>query len=113
MFGSSTANFTVIFLILMKEVSRAAEFGIHLENVKLDFGAVMKRVRELRAKIAPVDGHEATEAAGAHVFQGRGRLTGPNTLQVNGETLQFKVCVLATGGRPAVPKNIPGLLEAP
>ncbi|CAJ1954847.1 unnamed protein product [Cylindrotheca closterium] len=97
----------------MKEVSRAAEFGIHLENVKLDFGAVMKRVRELRAKIAPVDGHEATEAAGTNVFQGRGRLTGPNTLEVNGQTLRFKVCVLATGGRPAVPKNIPGLLGAP
>lgn len=73
----------------------------------------MKRVRDLRAKISPVDGHDATEAAGAHVFQGRGRLTGPNTLEVNGQTLQFKVCVLATGGRPAVPKNIPGLEEAP
>merc|ERR1712137_1513840 len=73
----------------------------------------MKRVRALRAKIAPVDGHEATEAAGTHVFQGRGRLTGPNTLEVNGQTLQFKVCVLATGGRPAIPNNIPGLLDAP
>ena len=90
----------------MKEISRAAEFGIHLENVKLDFGAVMKRVRELRAKIAPADGHEATEAAGAHVFQGRGRLTGPNTLEVNGQTLQFKVCVLAIVGRRGIPNCI-------
>jgi pyruvate/2-oxoglutarate dehydrogenase complex dihydrolipoamide dehydrogenase (E3) component len=96
----------------MKEISRAAEFGISVENVKVDFPAVMKRLRQLRAKIAPVDGHEATEAAGTHVFQGRGRLTGPNTLEVNGQSLKFKVCVLATGGRPVIP-GIDGLKEAP
>ena len=72
----------------------------------------MRRLRELRAKIAPADGHEGTENAGAHVYQGRGRLTGPNTVEVNGKTLQFKVCVIATGGRPAVP-DIPGLKDAP
>lgn len=96
----------------VKEISRAAEFGISVGHVKVDFPAVMKRLRRLRAKIAPADGHEATEASGAHVFQGRGRLTGPNTLEVNGQTLNFKVCVLATGGRPAIP-TIDGLKDAP
>eukprot|EP00980_Cylindrotheca_fusiformis_P002282 scaffold530_cov107-Cylindrotheca_fusiformis.AAC.6 len=96
----------------VKEISRASEFGISVENVKVDFPAVMKRMRQLRAKIAPVDGHEATEEAGAHVYQGRGRLTGPNSLEVNGQTLNFKVCVLATGGRPKIP-NIDGLKDAP
>eukprot|EP00536_Pseudo-nitzschia_multiseries_P013313 jgi/Psemu1/245209/estExt_Genewise1.C_5600013 len=72
----------------------------------------MRRLREKRAAIAPADGHPGTEAAGAHVYQGRGRLTGPDTVEVNGRTLRFKNCVLATGGRPAIPK-IPGLQEAP
>jgi pyruvate/2-oxoglutarate dehydrogenase complex dihydrolipoamide dehydrogenase (E3) component len=95
-------------------VKRAAEFGIVLPEgeIKIDFGVIMKRLRQLRATIAPADGHDGTEAAGTHVFQGRGRLTGPNTLTVNGKTLQFKMLVLATGGRPSIP-NVPGLKEAP
>lgn len=95
-----------------KEVQRAAEFGIAVESVTVDFPAVMRRVRLLRAKIAPVDSHEATEATGAHVFQGRGRFTGKNTVEVNDKTLSFKVCVVATGGRPTIP-NVPGLKESP
>ena len=99
----------------VQEVKRATEFGIvgvHADEIKVDFAQVMERVRRLRAKIAPADSHAGTETAGAHVFQGRGRLTGPNTVEVNGQTLEFKICVLATGGRPGVP-NIPGLKDAP
>ena len=102
----------------VSQVRKAAELGIVVgaggnDEIKVDFGAVMKRLRELRAKIAPADGHEGTEGAGAHVYQGRGKLIGPNTVEVNGKTFQFKVCVLATGGRPAIPTNIEGLQEAP
>jgi pyruvate/2-oxoglutarate dehydrogenase complex dihydrolipoamide dehydrogenase (E3) component len=94
------------------QVKKAAELGIVTGDIQVDFGAVMRRVREMRAKIAPADSHEGTESAGAHVIQGRGQLTGPNTVEVNGKTYQFKMCVLATGGRPAIP-DIPGLKEAP
>jgi hypothetical protein len=38
----------------------------------------MKRMREKRAAIAPVDGHEGTVDAGAQVFQGRGRFARRN-----------------------------------
>jgi hypothetical protein len=61
---------------------------------------------------APADGHAGTKAAGTHVFQGQGTLTGPNTIEVNGQTLTFKVYVLATGGQPSLPP-IPGLSDAP
>lgn len=95
------------------QVRRASEFGVMTTGeFRVDFPAVMERVRQCRALIAPADGHAGSEAAGTHVFQGRGILTGPNTVQVNGKTLQFKKCVIATGGRPTVP-DIPGLQEAP
>lgn len=97
----------------VSQVRRAGEFGIVVTGeVRVDFPAVMARLRRLRATIAPADGHPGTETAGAHVYQGRGILTGPDTLEVNGKTLKFKTCVLATGGRPGVP-NVPGLKEAP
>jgi pyruvate/2-oxoglutarate dehydrogenase complex dihydrolipoamide dehydrogenase (E3) component len=96
----------------VSQVRKAAALGIVTGEITVDFPAVMQRVRQSRAKIAPADGHEGTESTGAHVFQGRGRLTGPNTVEVNGQTLKFKLCVLATGGRPTTP-NVPGLKEAP
>jgi pyruvate/2-oxoglutarate dehydrogenase complex dihydrolipoamide dehydrogenase (E3) component len=107
----------------IREVRRSAEFGIRLPgDIQIDFPTIMQRLRKLRLHIAPADGHAGTTSTGAHVFQGYGRFTGPNTLQVerkcdDGTTetveLHFRKAVVATGGRPAVPKNIPGLLEAP
>ena len=96
------------------QVRKAADLGISVGGpITVDFPKVMSRLRQKRAQIAPADGHPGTEGAGAHVYQGRGKLTGPNTLEVNGQTLKFKTCVLATGGRPMIPTNIPGLQEAP
>eukprot|EP00549_Striatella_unipunctata_P001018 CAMPEP_0118675736 /NCGR_PEP_ID=MMETSP0800-20121206/1624_1 /TAXON_ID=210618 ORGANISM="Striatella unipunctata, Strain CCMP2910" /NCGR_SAMPLE_ID=MMETSP0800 /ASSEMBLY_ACC=CAM_ASM_000638 /LENGTH=534 /DNA_ID=CAMNT_0006571105 /DNA_START=158 /DNA_END=1762 /DNA_ORIENTATION=+ len=103
----------------MKEIKRAADFGISLGGgeVSLDFDFVMQRLRRLRAVIAPADGHPGTQQAGTHVFQGRGVFTSANTVRVtsaDGKTtdLKFKKAVIATGGRPTVP-NVPGLAEAP
>jgi len=96
------------------QIQKAADVGINLQGgFVVDFPKIMARLRQTRATIAPADGHPGTEATGAHVFQGRGKLTGPNTIEVNGQTLKFKTCVLAMGGRPMVPQNIPGLTEAP
>jgi pyruvate/2-oxoglutarate dehydrogenase complex dihydrolipoamide dehydrogenase (E3) component len=101
------------------EVRRADDFGIVLPpgQVRIDFPKIMRRVRELRAKIAPVDGHAASESTSAHVYQGRGKFTGPDTIQVTTVdggtvTLKFKKAVICTGGRPQVP-NIPGLKASP
>jgi pyruvate/2-oxoglutarate dehydrogenase complex dihydrolipoamide dehydrogenase (E3) component len=46
------------------------------------------------------------------VFEGHGRLTGPNAVQVNGETLAAKLIVLNVGARAQVPP-MPGLDKVP
>jgi pyruvate/2-oxoglutarate dehydrogenase complex dihydrolipoamide dehydrogenase (E3) component len=67
----------------------------------------------LRASIAPVDSAQRySEKLGVDVFIGKGRFTGKNTIEVNGQTLSFAKAVVATGGTAAVP-NIPGLKQAP
>lgn len=99
----------------VREVQKCAQFGIVVADsntVRVDFGKIMERMRKLRTKISPADGHEATVGTGAHVYQGRGVFTGPDTIQVGDTTLKFKKAVIATGGRPSVP-NVPGLAEAP
>jgi pyruvate/2-oxoglutarate dehydrogenase complex dihydrolipoamide dehydrogenase (E3) component len=95
-------------------VREAGQFGVRVEGpVSVDFGAVMERMRRLRAEIAPNDSAERfSRDLGIDVFIGSARFTGEDTVEVGGETLRFKKAVVATGGTAAVPP-IPGLDQAP
>lgn len=94
-------------------VRRASEFGINTGEITVDFAAVMERMRRLRAGISPVDSAiRFSEELGVDVFIGRGKFTGPGTVEINGKTLKFAKAVLATGGSAAIPP-IEGLSEAP
>lgn len=97
-----------------KGVRDACKYGINVSGeVSVDFESVMERLRRLRAHISPVDSAKRySEQLGVDVFLGRGRFTGKNSIEVNGQELQFAKAVVATGGTAAIP-NIPGLKEAP
>ena len=61
----------------MKEIRRSAEFGITVKGgYEVNFGEVMKRMRKLRAQIAPADSYEGAAAVGVDVYQGRATFTG-------------------------------------
>lgn len=93
------------------EVRDAREFGIHVSGeVEVDFGAIMERMRRLRARIAPNDSAQRFSDLGVDVYLGEGSFTGGETVAVGGETLQFKKAVIATGCRAAA-LPIPGLDE--
>ncbi len=95
------------------EVRDAGRFGVRVEGeVDVDFAAVMRRMREVRAGISKVDSAERYSGElGVDVFLGDARFTSPTTVEVGGVTLRFKKAVVATGARPFVPP-IPGLAEA-
>lgn len=76
-----------------------------------DFGAVMDRLRRLRADLSPVDGAPRFAGLGVDVFFGAGRFVGPDSLEVGGQTIRFRRAVIATGARAAAPP-IPGLAES-
>ena len=92
----------------------ASEFGVEVSGeVNVNFPKVMERMRKLRADISPVDSATRySDELGVDVFIGKARFTGPNTVEVNGQTLSFSKAVIATGGSAAIPP-IPGLREAP
>jgi pyruvate/2-oxoglutarate dehydrogenase complex dihydrolipoamide dehydrogenase (E3) component len=93
------------------DVRRAGDFGIVVpEGARVDFGAVMERMRRLRAAISPADSAARFRALGVDVFLGEGRFTGRDTLEVGGAVLRFRRALVATGARAAVPV-IPGLAE--
>ena len=80
-------------------------------DIRVDFAAVMQRMRGIRARIGRADSVQRLVAAGVDVFFGPARFSGSDTLTVDGSTLRFKKAVIATGSRPDTP-SIPGLAEA-
>lgn len=94
------------------DVARAGEFGVVGPlDVAVDFTAVMTRLRRLRAEISENDSAQRFAKLGVDVFLGDARFTGPQSIDVAGQSLRFKRCVIATGARAATP-DVPGLTEA-
>jgi pyruvate/2-oxoglutarate dehydrogenase complex dihydrolipoamide dehydrogenase (E3) component len=90
------------------EVRRSGEFGVETGPVKVDFAAVMERMRKLRAEISPHDSVQRFRDFGVDVYLGEGRFSSPHSLDVEGRRLEFARAVIATGSRPAEP-TVPGL----
>jgi pyruvate/2-oxoglutarate dehydrogenase complex dihydrolipoamide dehydrogenase (E3) component len=94
------------------DVRDAGAYGVDVPaGIRVDFPAVMKRMRRLRAGISRNDSVSRFRELGVDVFLGKGRFSGPDTVEVAGKTLRFKKAVIATGARAAAPP-IPGLADA-
>jgi pyruvate/2-oxoglutarate dehydrogenase complex dihydrolipoamide dehydrogenase (E3) component len=69
-----------------------------------DFGAVMERMRRIRADLSPVDSAARfRDDLGVDVYLGSARFTGEDALEVDGRTLRFRRAVVATGAQAFVP----------
>jgi len=98
------------------DLRNVAEFGLHVPaGVKYDFGAVMARMRKLRARISQNDSAHRYAKLGVDVYIGSGRFTSSDVIQVDGpagdRTLTFAKAAICTGARAAAPPT-PGLKEA-
>ena len=93
------------------EMSMAASLGVRVPGPPApDFGAIMERMRGIRARLSRHDSAARFCGLGVDVFLGEGRFTGPGTITVGGRALRFRKAVVATGGRAGHPA-IPGLAE--
>jgi dihydrolipoamide dehydrogenase len=95
---------------LLTAFQHAADFGIHAENVRLDYPAAVRYrdgvVRNLRQGVGGL-----LKSQGVQVLNGQGRLAGVGRVEVsaNGssETVEARHVIVATGSEPAIPP-IPG-----
>jgi pyruvate/2-oxoglutarate dehydrogenase complex dihydrolipoamide dehydrogenase (E3) component len=93
-------------------ITSAGDFGVHAAPlIEVEFGAVMERMRRLRAQLGSNDSAERLKSLGADVFFGDARFTASDTIEVAGARLRFRRAAIATGAR-AVKPAIPGLAEA-
>ncbi|MCG8610758.1 MAG: FAD-dependent oxidoreductase [Pseudomonadales bacterium] len=87
---------------------RADEFGLKMEQPKVDFPAVMARVHNVIRAIEPHDSIERYTQLGVHCIEGEATIIDPYRVQVNGQIITTRNIVIATGARPFVPP-IPGI----
>jgi pyruvate/2-oxoglutarate dehydrogenase complex dihydrolipoamide dehydrogenase (E3) component len=96
---------------IVGEIWRGQELGIRAGEIDVDFGAVMERLRRIRAEIGHHDSAARFKSLGVDVFLGDGQFTANDTITVGDRLLAFKKAVIATGARAAIPQ-IPGLVAA-
>src|SRR5688572_8171671 len=72
----------------------------------------MERMRRLRADLSPHDSAERFRVLGVDVFLGDGKFTGPDAIEVGGQTLRFAKAAIATGARASAPP-IAGIDDIP
>jgi len=95
---------------ILQTFRRAAEWGITCDNLRFDFPAMIRRSRTVSERI--VKGVEyLMKKNRIDVIPGRGRLSGPGTVEVSGNdgapvTLRADHIVVATGARP---RSLPGV----
>jgi len=89
-------------------IAKAESFGLEAQG-KVRFDAVIERVFQAIADIAPNDSVERYTGLGVDVRKGYARLIDPWTVEIDGaERLTARSIVIAAGGEPFVPP-IPGL----
>ena len=98
------------------DLKRTEEFGIHVPpGVTCDFGAVMARMRQLRARISHNDSAHRYKALGVDVYIGDATFVDRETVSITGQagnrTVRFAKAAICTGARASAP-SIPGLSEA-
>jgi len=91
------------------ESNHALSYGITTAQ-HADFGAVMERMRRVRAELSANDSAARFKSLGVDVFLGEARFVGRAAAEVGGKRLNFSRALVATGARPASPP-IPGLAE--
>jgi dihydrolipoamide dehydrogenase len=84
-------------------VRESHRFGVHAEPPRIDGRAVMQRVRAERDRFVGFVLETIHGWPDATRLFGRARFTGPNTLDVDGQRVEARSIVIATGSRPRIP----------
>ena len=102
---------------LVHSIRRAAEFGIKVEGVSVDWPGVRKRVEKVVSEMRALNLKNFTSLPSLDFILGTGRFLGPQEVEVVQNDglvrhLTSKRIFIDTGTRPAIP-DIPGLPDIP
>ena len=93
-------------------VHKAAEYGVHTSQVRVDLPAVVALKDELVRQWREGQEERAMERPNIRLYRGEASFSGPHCVQVNGDELHSSSIFINTGTSPAVP-DLPGIQEVP
>lgn len=89
---------------LAYKIRTSREKGLLIDELKVDFKAVMNNVRRAIRQVAPHDSIERYQALGVDCIEGEAQLISPYQVKVNDRIINCRKIVLATGAKPVMPK---------
>src|SRR5690554_5331002 len=93
-------------------VAGSAEFGIEVNDWKVDGPAVLKRLRSERDRFAGFVKETVESFAPENLLGARARFSGPSTLIVDDKIeINAKAIVIATGSSPWTPPQLEGVAD--
>ena len=101
---------------LAQQMRQASRYGLQDAAPQFSFKAVMQRIEQVIADIAPHDSVARYTALGVEVLQGHARIINPWTVEISladggTQRLSTRSIVIAAGAQAVLP-DIPGLTEA-
>ncbi len=96
---------------LATQAREAGLAGVHVGEVRVDFRAVMARVQQAVATVAPHDSVERYRELGVDVQRGQARIVSPWVVEIDGKPVSTRAIVIASGAEPWVPP-IAGIEQA-
>ncbi len=97
---------------VLESARRAAEFGVEVGEVRLDFEAVMRRKRAIIESFSGEGPVESLRAQHIELLQGPATFVDPHTLRVGDAVYTGARFVIATGSASVIP-DLPGLADIP
>ena len=95
---------------VIRTVEKSGEFGIHTEIMRIDFEAIMERMRSIISREIDSIRKGLKHSKNIDYYADSAEFTSPYTLKVGNETITAKMIFLSTGSRPSIPP-IEGLQE--
>jgi pyruvate/2-oxoglutarate dehydrogenase complex dihydrolipoamide dehydrogenase (E3) component/uncharacterized membrane protein YdjX (TVP38/TMEM64 family) len=101
---------------LAHQMRHAQNYGLNAANPTFSFKAVMQRVHDIIAAIAPHDSVERFTGLGVDVLEGYAKIVNPWTVEIalndgTKKTLTTRSIVIASGASPVVPP-LPGIEQS-
>ena len=91
---------------VLDEINHASKFGIDVGDIRIDWRKVIDR-KESFTRDVTAQSEESLKKQGIDFIQGAPKFISSNTLEVNGEQIEFGSIVIATGSYPR-PLTFPG-----
>jgi pyruvate/2-oxoglutarate dehydrogenase complex dihydrolipoamide dehydrogenase (E3) component len=97
---------------IVRQIQGAGDFGIQAGAPRVEFPALVSRLRKVMTSAGSSRSDESLRAKGIDVFSGTASFDAYDTVLLDGTTrIEGHRFLIATGSRPA-PPTIPGLVEA-